>query len=105
MDDIGYYLSEIEAIYSEVSENDYLTDENDAADLMYEMAGISFEADTLISYFKQATIYYIANVKQMQCMLSSFLLRESRPDSFQGGLYFKRGTRGKGRISSIEVVY
>ena len=94
-----------EVIFSEVSENELLRDENDAADLMHEVADISFEADTLISYSEQATIDYVAGYvarsiqKSLKCNVSCHLFSGEAVQ-----IYFEKGSVSKEKLEAKENV-
>ena len=90
--EVGYNLSEIDAIFSEVKEREASKDENDAVDLMHEITDITFEKDISISDSEQAIIYYVAGYiarsirKPLKCDVCYLLSpRESIQISFEEG--------------------
>ena len=101
--EFGYNMSAIDAICSEVKENEVLKDENDTTNLMHEITDISFEEDTSISDSEQAIVYYVAGYitrslrKPIKCNACCFLLSpgESIQISFEDGSISKKEIEAK----------
>ena len=101
--EFGSNMSAIDAICSEVKENEVLKDENDTTNLMHEITDISFEEDTSISDSEQAIVYYVAGYiarslrKPIKCNACCFLLSpgESIQISFEDGSISKKEIEAK----------